>query len=156
MLNKLRKCCCCSRGNRLTGQWSALTRVSTNLPYRNETNLSWRSYETYSTRFPNLRGAMPLSRWQRTVCSRSLLLFARVCQDEGDVRGPPFYPDAHRAMADREVDVGNAVKLTLMSFTTAKKLYPELVIFRNFIGSETNMSLLKRLSRSCLWCSSKT
>ena len=55
-------------------------------------------------------------------------MFARVCQDEGDVRGPPFYPDAHCAMVYQEVDVGDAVKLTLMSFTTAKKLSPELVI----------------------------
>ena len=31
-------------------------------------------------------------------------------------------------MAYQEVDVGNAVKLILMSFTTAKKLSPELVI----------------------------
>ena len=69
-------------------------------------------------------------------------MFARVRQDEGDVRGPPFYPDAHRAMVYQEVDVGDAVKLTLMSFTTAKKLSPELAIFSNFIGSETNVSLL--------------
>ena len=31
-------------------------------------------------------------------------------------------------MVYQEVDVGDAVKLTLMSFTTAKKLSPELVI----------------------------
>ena len=54
------------------------------------------------TRFPNLNGAMPLfsltthcysplPRWQRTVlCSRKLLLIARVCQDEGDDRSPIF------------------------------------------------------------------
>ena len=43
-------CCCCAWGNCLTGQWSALTRVSTNFPYHNGTFLfnsprrnSWRS-----------------------------------------------------------------------------------------------------------------
>ena len=44
-------CCCCSRGNCLTGQRSALTRVSTNLPYQIETNLPWRSYQTYFASF---------------------------------------------------------------------------------------------------------
>ena len=55
-----------------------------------------------ATRLPNLNGAMPLfsltthcysplPRWQRTVlCSRKLLLIARVCQDEGDDRSPTF------------------------------------------------------------------
>ena len=134
MLNKLRKplCCCCSRGNRLTGQWSALTRVSINLPYQIGTNLSRRSYQTCFARFPFLRGAMLLSRWQRTVCSRSLLLITRVCQNEGDVISHIFEvipsPDASRPVADQEVDVGNDVKPTLTGFITEKKLSPELVI----------------------------
>ena len=77
------------------------------------------------------------------MCSRSLLLFARVRQDKSDVRGQPFYPDAHRAMAYKEVDVGDAVKVTLMSFTTAKKLSLELVI----------SGTLLKARRTCLYCS---
>ena len=38
-------------------------------------------------------------------------------------RGLTIYPDAHHVMADQEVDVGNAVKSTLMSFTTTRKLF---------------------------------
>ena len=38
------------------------------------------------------------------------------------------YPDAHRAVVVQEVDVGNAVKPTLTSFNTAKKLSLELVM----------------------------
>ena len=155
-------CCCCSRGNHLTRQWSALTRVSTNLPYRNETNLSWRSYEAYSTRFPNLRGAMPLSRWQRTVCSRSLLLITRVCQNEGDVISHIFEvipsPDASRPVADQEVDVGNAVKSTLMSFTTTRKLF--LVLAMLGTKSEARRTCLyfsdcQEVALPCSSCSSE-
>ena len=50
----------------------------------------------------------------------------KVSQDEGGVTELNFQvfssPDAHSMMADQELDVGKAVKLTLTSFTTAKKL----------------------------------
>ena len=56
----------------------------------------------------------------------SFKIARKVSQDEGDVTGLNFQvvssPDAHSMMADQELDVGNAVKLTLTSFTTSKKL----------------------------------
>ena len=66
------------------------------------------------------------------MCSRSLLLITRVCQEEGDVISQIFevipFPDPSRPVADQKVDVGNDVKPTLTGFITTKKLSPELVI----------------------------
>ena len=153
MLNKLRKCCCCLRGNRLTGQWSALTRVSTNLPYRIETNLSRRSYQTYFARLPNLRGAMSLSRWQRTVCSRSLLLFARVRQDEGDVEAHPSILMLIARWLIKKWTLGMLWSQPWWVSLPQRSSLSWTRHARNWIGSETNVPLIQRLSRSCLLCS---
>ena len=118
--------------------------------------------QTYSTKFPDLRGAMPLSRWQRTVCSRSLLLITRACQNEGDVISHIFEvipsPDASRPVADQEVDVGNAVKSTLMSFTTTRKLF--LVLAMLGTKSEARRTCLyfsdcQEVALPCSSCSSE-
>ena len=74
----------------------------------------------------------PSSRWQRTVTppylADNVLLLQNTPLDRHEnartrvmLEAQFFYPDAHRAMADQEVDVGNAVKPTLTSFITKKE-----------------------------------
>ena len=78
----------------------------------------------------------------------------KVSQDEGDVIGLNFqvfsYPDAHSMMADQELDVGNAVKLTLTSFTTAKKLSPHSSCLNGNYFKARRSCLLLATIKSCL------
>ena len=78
----------------------------------------------------------------------------KVSQDEGDVTGLNFQvfssPDAHSMMADQELDVGNAVKVTLTGFTTSKKLSSHSSCLNgNYFEARRNCLLLATI-KSCL------
>ena len=78
----------------------------------------------------------------------------KVSQDEGNVTDLNLQvfssPDAHSMMADQELDVGKAVKLTLTSFTTAKKPSPHSSCLNGNYFKARRSCLLLATIKSCL------